>query len=71
MSEQGWFGGQHGPEGVYKSLKGSMLQPHTAQPLTSTAKGDSRHQAPAPSIGWETRILVNTGMTRGGGTMAK
>jgi hypothetical protein len=48
-----------------------MLEPHTAQPMHSTAHGDSRHQATAPTIGWETQILVNTGMTRGGGTMAK
>lgn len=71
MSEQGWFGGNHGPEGDFKTLKGRMLEPHTAQALHSTAHGDSRHQATAPVIGWETHILVNTGMTRGGGTMAK
>lgn len=71
MSDGTWFGGQHGPEGDWKTLKGRMLEPHTAQPMTSTAQGDSRHQAPAPVIGWESHILVNTGMTRGGGTMAK
>lgn len=71
MSDSTWFGGNHGPEGDWKTLKGRMLAPHTQQPLMSTAHGDSRAQAPAPTIGWETHILVNTGMTRGGGTMAK
>lgn len=70
MSE-GWFAGNHGPEGAWKTLKGSMLAPHIKQPITSTAQGDARHQAPAAIIGWESHILVNTGMTRGGGTMAK
>ncbi len=62
---------QHPRSGPWETLKGSMLAPHIAQPMTSTSHGDSRHQAPAPVIGWETHILVNTGMTRGGGTMAK
>jgi len=71
MSDGTWFGGQHGPEGDWKTLKGRMLEPHTAQPMSSTAHGDSRHQAEASvAVGWES-YLVNTGMTRGGGTMAK
>lgn len=71
MSDGTWFGGQHGPEGDWKTLKGRMLEPHTAQPMSSTAHGDSRHQAEATvRVGWES-YLVTTGMTRGGGTMAK
>lgn len=62
---------QHPRSGDWETLKGGTLAPHLQQPMTSTAQGDSRHQAPAPVIGWESHILVNTGMTRGGGTMAK
>lgn len=62
---------QHPRSGDWETLKGRMLSPHIQQPMTSTAHGDSRHQAEAATIGWETHILVNTGMTRGGGTMAK
>ena len=62
---------QHPRSGPWETLKGSMLQPHIQQPMHSSAQGDSRHQAPAGGPGWESHILVNTGMTRGGGTMAK
>jgi hypothetical protein len=61
----------HPRSGDWETLKGRMLSPHMTTPLTSTAHGDSRHQAEAKSIGWESHIIVNTGMTRGGGTMAK
>lgn len=62
---------QHPRSGDWETLKGRMLSPHEAAPLESVAHGDSRHQADSHPIGWETHILVNTGMTRGGGTMAK
>lgn len=61
----------HPRSGDWETLKGRMLAPHIKAPITSTAHGDSRHQAEAKvHVGWES-YLVNTGMTRGGGTMAK
>lgn len=71
MSDNSWFAGNHGPEGAWSSLKGSMLAPHIAQPMTSTSSGDSRHQTDAMAGKWTDKVIVNTGMTRGGGTMAK
>jgi hypothetical protein len=62
---------QHPKTGPWESLKGGTLAPHLMMPLESVAQGDSRHQAPNAIIGWESKIIVNTGMTRGGGTMAK
>jgi hypothetical protein len=61
----------HPRSGDWETLKGRMLAPHIKEALTSTAHGDSRHVAEAKvHVGWES-YLVNTGMTRGGGTMAK
>ena len=71
MSDGSWFAGNHGPEGDWKTLKGRMLAPHEAAPLTSTASGDSRHQTDAMAGKWDSSVIVTTGMTRGGGTMAK
>lgn len=62
---------QHPRSGDWETLKGRMLAPHTQMPMTSSAQGDSRHVAEAKvHVGWES-YLVTTGMTRGGGTMAK
>ena len=61
---------QHPRSGPWETLKGGTLAPHLQAPMTSTAHGDSRNQSTAPTIGWASHILVNTGMTRGGGTMA-
>lgn len=65
----GWFP-QHPKTGDFESLKGRMLAPHVCMPMTSTASGDSRHIDSAGGTNWSGTILVNTGMTRGGGTMA-
>ncbi|HEY6019694.1 MAG TPA: hypothetical protein VIY48_07280 [Candidatus Paceibacterota bacterium] len=62
---------QHPRSGDWETLKGRMLSPHTAAPLTSTASGDSRHQTDAMAGHWDSTVIVSTGMTRGGGTMAK
>lgn len=70
MSDQGMFP-QHPRSGPWETLKGSMLAPHEAAPMTSTASGDSRHQTDAMTGHWDSTVIVSTGMTRGGGTMAK
>jgi len=62
---------QHPKTGPWETLKGGTLAPHTAAPLMSVAQGDSRHQAPAGGGHWDSQIIVSTGMTRGGGTLAK
>jgi len=72
MSEAGWFAGNHGPEGVWKSEKGGMLAPHIAQPMTSTNMGEARFNGTTPTTHSTTsNIIVSTGMTGGGGTMAR
>ncbi len=70
MSDEGMFP-QHPRSGDWETLKGRMLSPHISAPLTSTAGGDSRHQTDAMAGHWDSNVIVNTGMTRGGGTMAK
>jgi|UniRef100_A0AAU7GYC8 hypothetical protein len=62
---------QHPRSGDWETLKGGTLSPHLQMPLTSSAQGDSRHQAPAGGGRWDSTVIVTTGMTRGGGTMAK
>jgi len=70
MSEEGLFP-QHPRSGDWETLEGKMLAPHIAAPLMSTAQGDSRHQTDAMAGHWDSNVIVNTGMTRGGGTMLK
>lgn len=70
MSDEGMFP-QHPRSGDWETLKGRMLSPHLQPVLTSTASGDSRHQTDAMAGHWDSTVIVNTGMTRGGGTMAK
>ena len=62
---------QHPRSGDWETLKGGTLAPHLQAPLMSSAQGDSRHQAPNGMTHWDSQIIVNTGLTRGGGTMAK
>lgn len=62
---------QHARSGPWETLKGSMLSPHIAGPIEGGATGDSRHQTDAMAGHWDSNVLVSTGMTRGGGTMAK
>lgn len=63
---------QHPRSGPWETLKGSMLSPHEAAPIMSKSEGTSRHQTNnMPSMKWDSGVIVNTGLTRGGGTMAK
>lgn len=63
-----WFAGNHGPEGVWRSEKGSMLAPHIQAPMESEAMGDSRHQTNnMPSETWNECVVVQTPLTGGGG----
>lgn len=62
---------QHPKSGPWESLKGGTLAPHEQPVMTSSAMGDSRHIDSAGSTPWDSQILVNTGMTHGGGAMAK
>lgn len=70
MSDGMWFCGNHGPDGVFGSLKGPALAPHIQQPMTSNAMGDSRHIDSAGGTAPTSTIIVNTGMTGPGGTLA-
>ena len=72
MSDGTWFAGNHGPEGDFKTLKGRMLAPHEMPvDVQDDNMGDPRFNGTAGSLGWTKDTLVNTGMTRGGGTLAK
>jgi hypothetical protein len=72
MSEAGWFAGDHGPEGDWKSLKGRMLTPpELPYDVQDKNMGDARFNGTSGSIGWAKDTIVTTGMTHGGGTMAK
>ena len=62
---------QHPRSGPWETLKGSMLAPHEAAPIESKSEGDTRHQTDAMAGHWDSDTIVTTGMTRGGGTMAK
>lgn len=61
---------QHPKTGEFESLKGRMLTPPLMDVLESNAMGDSRHIDEAPSIDWASTIIMTTGCTPGGGTMA-
>jgi len=71
MADGTMFAGDHPRSGDWETLEGKMLAPHTAPPLMSTAQGDSRHQTDTMTGHWDSTVIVNTGMTRGGGTMLK
>lgn len=60
---------QHPKTGDWETLKGRTLAPHIAQPMESTAHTAVRF-SPAPTMDWASSVIVNTGMTPGGGTMA-
>ena len=62
---------QHPKTGPWESLKGGTLAPHMAAPMMSNAMGDSRHIDESPVIDWASTIIVSTGQTGPGGTMAK
>ncbi len=66
------FNGKHGPINAWKTEKGSMLPPHIQAPMESTNTGDPRFNGSTPTThAWSSDVIVTTGMTRGGGTMAK
>lgn len=60
---------QHPKSGDWETLKGRTLSPHIQQPMESTAHTAVRF-SPAPTTDWSSSVIVNTGMTGGGGKMA-
>lgn len=60
---------QHPKSTEFCTLKGRMLEPHIQQPMESSAHTAVRY-SPAGKTDWTSSIIVNTGMTPGGGTMA-
>jgi uncharacterized protein (DUF1501 family) len=67
-----WFGGKHTAINAWSSEEGSTLSPHIAQPMESSNTGDPRFNGTTPTThDWSSDVLVTTGMTRGGGAMAK
>ncbi len=62
---------QHPRSGPWETLKGGTLAPHLQPGMESTNTGDPRFNGNAGSLGWSKDTVVTTGMTRGGGAMAK
>lgn len=73
MADGSWFGGAHGPEGAWKTLKGPMLQPHIQAPLESGNTGDARFNGIVTNgvQSWDKFIKPSEGVTGPGGTLAK
>ena len=67
------FAGDHGPEGAWSSLKGSTLTPPelSFSDQDGNIGPDRLNQEVSGSGSWNTHVIVSTGMTRGGGTLAK
>ncbi len=68
---EGWFAGNHGAINAWSSEEGGMLAPHIAQPMESGNTGDPRFNGTVGPTGWASDVIVSTGLTGGGGTMAK
>jgi hypothetical protein len=69
ISTSGLFPG-HPREGDWETLEGMALAPHIQMPMESTAHTAVRYAPAGTGNGWASTIIVNTGMTPGGGTMA-
>jgi len=63
----GLFNGDHQAVNEW-ATEGQTLAPHLMAPMTSEAKGDSRHQTDNVNQLWNTTVIVNTPLTGGGGT---
>ncbi len=66
----GLFAGDHGPEGAWQTLKGKMMEPHIQMPMESKAMNRGGVESGTNDPGWDSHIIVNTGLTHGGGAMA-
>lgn len=63
---------QHPRSGPWETLKGGTLGVHMQMPDEGHNSGDARFNGEvAGAGGWESLLLPNVPMTRGGGTMAK
>jgi hypothetical protein len=61
---------QHPRSGPWETLKGSMLAPHIAQPIEGGTPTTTPVDTTSMNGKWNSGVIVTTGMTRGGGTMA-
>jgi len=61
---------QHPRSGDWETLKGRMLAPHEQPVMTSVAQDNAGSQSNPATTTWTSAVLVDTGMTGGGGTMA-
>lgn len=69
-SDAGWFP-EHPRNTQWETLKGDTLAPHMTEPYKSVVVGDPRFNGKVePPKNWDDATVVNTGMTRGGGTFA-
>lgn len=63
---------QHPRSGDWETLKGKALSPHElSYDVQDQNFGDSRLNQTTPNDGWASHILVTTGTTGAGGTLAK
>ena len=56
----------HPAAAVWESLQGTNCATWETATLESKAMGDSRHQAPTTSPEWNSTVIVQTPVTRGG-----
>lgn len=61
----------HGPINAWLTEEGDMLAPHIQVPLESTAMTRAGVQTGTRTQSWDTEVVVNTGLTGGGGTFAR
>lgn len=71
MSDTGGLFPQHPRSGDWESLEGRMLAPHIAGPLESGVPTAVQVDTSSMRGTWNTDVIVTTGITGGGGTMAK
>lgn len=56
----------HPADGKWESLQGGMCATWETSTMESSSMGDSRHQAPTMSPAWNTTVIVQTPVTKGG-----
>lgn len=60
----------HARSGDWQTLKGRMLSPYVAMPMESVSKNRGGVETGTKDAGWDSQIMVTTGLTHGGGAMA-
>lgn len=62
---------QHLRQGDWETLEGKMLAPHIAGPIEAGMPTNIQVDTTSMRGYWNSEVIVTTGLTGGGGTMAK